>query len=77
IYIQVETNGEAWYVEPRSKKRYYLGRPEEAFAIMREFGLGITNEDINKIPVGQFSQPQLDRITRMLEDRKRELEARK
>jgi hypothetical protein len=77
IYIQVETNGEAWYVEPRNEKRYYLGRPEEAFAIMREFGLGITNEDINKIPVGQFSEAQLNRITKMLEDRKRELEARK
>lgn len=76
IFIQVETNGEAWYVEPRVKKRYYLGRPNEALAIMREFGLGITNEDLNKIPVGQFTESQLARITRMLEDRKREIEER-
>lgn len=73
IFIQVETNGEAWYVEPRTKKRYYLGRPLEAFGIMRQFGVGITNEDINKIPVGEFTSAQLEKITKMLEERKRKL----
>lgn len=77
IYIQVETNGEAWYVEPKTKRRYYLGRPNEAFAIMNKFGIGISNEDLNKIPVGQFSKVQLDRINKMLEDRKREIETAK
>ncbi len=66
IYIQVETNGEAWYVEPRSQKKYYLGRPIEAFEIMRQFGLGITNEDLNKIPVGQFNEAQLKIIEQVL-----------
>jgi len=69
IYIQVETNGEAWYVEPTSKKRYYLGRPTEAYGIMRQFGLGITNADLNKIPVGQFTSAQVKKITQMLEAR--------
>lgn len=77
IFIQVETNGEAWYVEPRSKKRYYLGRPLEAFNIMRQFGVGITNEDLNKIPVGQFTEAQMNRITEMLEARKKLLETQK
>lgn len=77
IYIQVETNGEAWYIEPRSKKRYYLGRPLEAFGIMRQFGVGITNADLNKIPVGQFTPTQLKKITQMLEERKRQLEQAK
>jgi hypothetical protein len=70
MYIQVETNGEAWYVEPVSKKRYYLGRPTEAYAIMRQFGLGITNADLNKIPVAQFTTAQVQKITQMLEERK-------
>ncbi len=67
MYIQVEKNGEAWYVEPLSKKRYYLGRPTEAYAIMRQFGLGITNANLNKIPVGQFTPAQVKKITQMLE----------
>ncbi len=77
IFIQVETNGEAWYVEPKTKKRYYLGRPLEAFNIMRQFGVGITNEDLNKIPVGQFSETQLKRIVEMFEERKRKIEQNK
>lgn len=74
IFIQVETNGEAWYVEPRTKKRYYLGRPLEALGIMREFGVGITNEDLNKIPVAQFTPAQMARISRMLEERQRQID---
>ncbi len=54
IFIQVERNGEAWYIEPISQRRYYLGRPVEALAIMRTLSLGITNENLNKIPVGSF-----------------------
>lgn len=51
IVLQVEENGEAWYVDPSNSVRYYLGRPDDAFAIMRERGLGITNEDLSKIPI--------------------------
>lgn len=50
ILLQVEQNGEAWYVYPENEKRYYLGRPQDAFDIMRYLGLGITNADLNKIP---------------------------
>ncbi|MDD2584600.1 MAG: hypothetical protein PHE99_06645, partial [Bacteroidales bacterium] len=71
IYIQVETNGEAWYIEPKTKKRYYLGRPLEAFGIMRQFGLGITNEDLNKIPVGQFTDLQVKKIEEILKINKK------
>ncbi|MCF7860498.1 transglutaminase-like domain-containing protein [Patescibacteria group bacterium] len=42
ILLQVETNGEAWYVNPLNQQRYYLGRPDDAFAIMRSLGLGIS-----------------------------------
>lgn len=52
ILLQVEENGEAWYVNPSDARRYYLGRPDDAFRIMKELGLGISNADIKKIPVG-------------------------
>lgn len=51
ILLQVEQNGEAWYVHPDSEVRYYLGRPFDAFMLMKKFGTGITNENINKIPI--------------------------
>ncbi|MDO8668572.1 MAG: hypothetical protein Q7K35_05840 [bacterium] len=54
IFLQVQKNGEAWYVEPVTQKRYSLGRPGDAFQIMRTFGLGITNANLEKIPVGQL-----------------------
>lgn len=53
IFLQVKRNGESWYLEPVTKKRYFLGRPSDAFQIMRTFGLGITNADLEKIPADQ------------------------
>ncbi|MFH1255485.1 MAG: trypsin-like peptidase domain-containing protein [bacterium] len=52
IMLKVEANGEAFYVHPTNKKMYYLGRPDDAFAVMREQGVGITNVNLSKIPVG-------------------------
>ena len=49
ILLSVEENGEAWYLSPVDSRRYYLGRPEDAFSIMRELGLGITELDFQKI----------------------------
>ncbi len=49
ILLQTEKNGEAWYLNPQDKKRYYLGRPADAFAIMRQLGIGITNANLNNI----------------------------
>ncbi len=51
IILKVEENGEAYYVNPVNKKAYYLARPANAFEIMRGQGLGISNENLNKIPV--------------------------
>jgi len=45
ILLQVESHGEAWYVNPVNDSKYYLGRPADAFAIMRQLGLGISNQD--------------------------------
>jgi len=52
IFLQVEKNGEAWYVDPITQKRYFLGRPADAFKIMQTFGLGITNTNLEKILIG-------------------------
>lgn len=49
IVLQVEKNGEAWYIHPVKLKKYYLGRPSDAFKLMRELSLGITREDLAKI----------------------------
>lgn len=49
ILLDVERNGEAWYIYPKDQKRYYLGRPQDAFRIMRDLGLGISELDFQKI----------------------------
>ncbi len=49
IFLQVENNGEAWYINPEDGKRYFLGRPADAFQVMRNLGLGISNSDFNKL----------------------------
>ena len=50
IILQVEEHGEAYYIHPTKQEMYYLGRPDDAFRIMREQGIGITNTDLEKIP---------------------------
>lgn len=50
ILLQVESYGRAWYVEPLTLRRYYLQNGPAAYDIMRTFGLGITDADLNKIP---------------------------
>lgn len=52
--LDVEQNGEAYYVHPKDLKGYFLNRPSDAFKVMRELGLGITNGDIKKIEVGEI-----------------------
>ena len=41
-------------IYPRDKKAYYLERPADAFSVMRNLGLGITNNDVRKIDVGEI-----------------------
>jgi len=47
ILLQVEKNGEGWYLNPENNKRYFLGRPADAFRIMRELGLGVSESTYN------------------------------
>lgn len=48
ILLQVESRGEAWYVNPVDHARYYLGTPDDAWNLMRSFALGISNTDLSK-----------------------------
>src|SRR4030042_6163 len=49
ILLQVQEHGEAWYIYPKTKKRYYLKDGAAAYEIMRYLGLGITNTDLSKL----------------------------
>jgi len=49
ILLQVESKGEAWYVNPKDSNRYYMANGSEAYNIMRRLGVGITNKDLEKI----------------------------
>lgn len=52
ILLQVEQNGEAWYIMPSSGKRIYIKNGDTAYYLMRSFGVGISNKDLAKIPIG-------------------------
>lgn len=54
ILLQVEEHGEAWYVNPKTGYRHYMKDGEAAYNLMRYYSLGITNNDLNKIPEGDL-----------------------
>lgn len=62
ILLNVEGKGEAWYVNPKDNKRYYLGRPADAFRIMRELAIGINNRNLAKIDTGQVKSELVGRV---------------
>ncbi len=53
ILLDVESHGEAYYIYPKDRKKYYLGRPDDAFAIMRNLGLGISNANLGLLSIAQ------------------------
>jgi len=57
ILLQVQSKGEAWYVSPSNGKRYFLNQPNDALNIIKRLGLGISNNNLKKIPVKTISQP--------------------
>ncbi|MDD4900756.1 MAG: hypothetical protein PHS62_01420 [Patescibacteria group bacterium] len=57
IFLQVESHGEAYYVD-FSGNLHYLKNGAEAFNVMRNLGLGITNSNLEKISIsGGLSLP--------------------
>ncbi|MDP2736214.1 MAG: serine protease [bacterium] len=49
ILLQVESHGEAYYVNSKDSKRYYMSNGNEAYRIMRYLGVGITDKDLSKV----------------------------
>jgi hypothetical protein len=62
ILIQAQEEGQAWYVYPINNRRYFLGRPQEAFEIMRNQGLGITKDNLEEISVGNLDEVYNDKL---------------
>ncbi|MFH1078159.1 MAG: aryl-sulfate sulfotransferase [Patescibacteria group bacterium] len=58
ILLQIESHGEAWYVNPKDGKRYYMKDGDAAYQIMRYLSLGITNNDLSSIPVNEDFVPE-------------------
>lgn len=68
ILLKVQDLGKAYYVNPADLKMHYLGRPADAFKVMKELGLGITNIDLNKITVAKNSALPKTQTDEMYED---------
>ncbi len=58
IVLQADAHGEAWYINPADGKRYFLGSGEQAYKLMRNLSLGVKNDDLRKITVGDLSSGQ-------------------
>ena len=69
ILLQVQEQGQAWYVNPLNGERYYLGRPADAFNLMRTFGLGVSNTDLNRFLVSGAPLSLSGRILLKVQDK--------
>jgi len=52
VLLEVQSHGEAWYVNPATGKRLYLKDGAAAYEIMRSVGLGISESDYAKLAAG-------------------------
>lgn len=60
ILLQVDLHGEAWYVNPDDGLRYYMKNGAIAYEMMRSFGLGITDADLESIPTVETTEEMLE-----------------
>lgn len=49
--LQVEDKGQAWYVDTLNGARYFISSPESSNQFLQQFGLGVKNSDLAKIPI--------------------------
>ena len=66
ILLQVQQYGEAWYVFPTDKKRYYLGTAQDAYSLMRRLSLGVKHSFIKKYSL--FPKSVLGKILLDIDD---------
>ena len=62
ILLAVEGHGEAWYINPTDDKKYYLGRPADAFQVMRGLAIGISNADFSLLENNQLATTKVKRL---------------
>ncbi|MBI4250398.1 thermonuclease family protein [Candidatus Uhrbacteria bacterium] len=67
IVLKTQDVGKAYYVYPPDRTLHYLGRPRDAFRLMRALGLGITDSDLAKIPIGENGKEFLYLVTRAVD----------
>ena len=54
VLLDAEDFGKAYYISPKTRLSFNLFNAEDTAKILREQGVGISNEDIRKIPVGDI-----------------------
>jgi uncharacterized protein YkwD len=69
ILLQVQSHGEAWYIDPLSKTRFYLGTAEDAFQLLRMKGLGIRHAELERYLTTRFPTRLAGRILLDVDDR--------
>ena len=70
ILLQVESHGEAWYVNPTDANRYYMADGSAAYNVMRNFGVGITNNNLIKFQNNKnLAKKQSGKIFLQVEDK--------
>ncbi|MFH0988172.1 MAG: hypothetical protein V1763_02270, partial [Parcubacteria group bacterium] len=50
IVIETQRHGEAWYINPKDNRRYYLGRPADALILLQKLGTTADKSDVNNVP---------------------------
>jgi hypothetical protein len=51
IVLRVQGKGELYYVDPGQPVLHYLGNPVSALKTLQLYGIGVSNNDLKKIPV--------------------------
>lgn len=60
IVLQVENNGEAYYVNPKTGALSYLKNGSEAYKVMRNLSLGVKNQDLAKIASKDVAESKVE-----------------
>ncbi|HTK05494.1 MAG TPA: hypothetical protein VL500_07950 [Candidatus Eisenbacteria bacterium] len=50
ILLDVSSHGEAWYVNPQTHERVYLGKPAEALERLKDRAVYVSFENISRVP---------------------------
>lgn len=56
LFLQVEDRGRIWYINPADSRRYEVTF-ENALALFEELAVGISNNDLEKIPMSSMNTP--------------------